>query len=167
VDQLVGPETNMQRYIPFVIVLVVLIALAAYFGPRIYRGWLFRRDCNAMLAAAQAGKLQGVIAAIDQAQQMQIGTLLHQYVPTDYDKSIKSLKLTRYEESETGKVWAYITARIEQGEGQGLYECRSRWSFDGKHWRWDFLDSYGAALSLDGNEQWIKLSDLVALAGQL
>ena len=157
----------MQRYIPLAIVLTALLVLAAYFGPRLYRGWQFRRDCNAMLADAQAGKLQGVIAAIDPTQQMQIGALLHQYVPADFSKSIKSLKLTRYEETEPNRVWAYITARIDQGDAPGLYECRSRWIFDGKHWRWDFLESYGAALSIDGDEQWVKLSDLVALAGQL
>jgi hypothetical protein len=158
---------KMQRYIPFIVIFAVLIALAVYFGPRLYRGWQFRRDCNQMLADAQAGKLQGVIAALDPAQQAQIGALLKQYVPADYNKSIKSLKLTHYEETETGKIWAYATARIDQGDGTGLYECRSRWTFDGQHWRWDFLNSYGAVLSLDGEEQWIKLSDLVAMAGQL
>jgi hypothetical protein len=157
----------MQRYIPFAIVLAVLIALAAYFGPRVYRGWLFRRDCDQVLADLQAGKLQAVIAAIDPAQRMQIGTLLQQYVPADFNKSIKSLKLTHFEEPENGKIWAFTTARIEHSEGIGLYEGRMRWIFDGQHWRWDFLNSYGAVLSLDGDEQWIQLSELVTLAGQL
>lgn len=157
----------MQRYIPLLIILAVLISLAAYFGPRIYRGWQFRRDCNQMLADVQAGKLQAVITAIDAAQQAQIGALVYQYVPVDFNKNIQALKLTHYEESEQDKIWAYATARIDQGDGQGLYECRMRWVFDGKHWRWDFLNSFGAVLTLNGEEQWIKLSDLVRLAGQI
>lgn len=158
----------MQRIIPIAVLLTVLIALVAYFGPPVYRGWLFKRDCNAMLAAAQAGRLSTVITTIDPAQQQLYGPLLQQNVPADYFKSIESLKLLHYEESEPGKIWANVILRVEQGESIGLYEGRLPWRFDGRHWTWDFTNSLGAAYSPTSKQQdWIKLEELVALAGQL
>ncbi len=158
----------MQRIIPIAVLLAVLIALAAYFGPPMYRGWLFKRDCNAMLAAARAGQLSAVIAAIDPAQQHQYGALLQQYVPADYNQSIESLKLLRFEESDQGRIWANVILRVEQGDSTGLYEGRLPWRFDGRHWTWDFAGSLGAAYSPNGGQQhWIKLEELIALAGQM
>jgi hypothetical protein len=158
----------MQRLIPIAVLLAVLIALAAYFGPPVYRGWLFKRDCNAMLASAQVGKISPVIAAIDPGQRQQYGDLLLQYLPADYYKNIQSFKLLRYEESQPGKIWANVIMRVEQGDGTGLYEGRLPWRFDGKHWYWDFGNSMGAAYSPTGESQnWIKLEELIALAGRL
>lgn len=159
---------EMQRIIPIAILVIVLIALAAYFGPPVYRGWLFKRDCNAMLAAVKSGQLGAVIAYIDPSQQQYCSNVVLQHVPLDYQQSIESLKIVRYEESEPGKIWANVIARIAQGEGTGLYEGRLRWLFDGKRWYWDFASSLGAAYSPSGQQQnWIKMDELAALAGQL
>lgn len=158
----------MQRHIPVIIIVAALISLAAYFGPPLYRGMLFRRDCNRMLADAAAGKLPGVIAALDPKQRTAIGALLGQYLPPDYSQSIDSLKLSHYEETEPANIWAYVVAKIEMEGGVGIYEGRLHWTYDSKHWYWDFEGSYGAAFSAGAEQQeWIKLSDLVALAGQL
>jgi hypothetical protein len=160
--------SKMQRYIPIAVVLVTLIALSAYFGPPLYRGFLFRRDCRQMLADAQAGKLPNVIASIEAQQRQEMGDLLTRYIPQDFNQSIKSLRLSRYEETDPGKIWAYVIVKIDQGGGMGIYEGRLHWLFDGKRWYWDFGGSYGAAFSPGGDEQtWNKLGDLAALAGQL
>jgi hypothetical protein len=159
---------KMQRYIPIAIVLVTVIVLGAYFIPPMYRGYLFRRDCRQMLADAKAGKLPAVIAAIEPQQRQEVGDLLTRYLPQDYSQNLASLKLSRFEESEPGKIWAYVVAHIEQGGSTGIYEGRLYWLFDGKHWYWDFTSSYGAPYNPGGEEQdWIKLGDLVSLAGQL
>jgi len=157
----------MRRFIPPLVILVVVLALAAYFGPGLYRAWLFRRDCGQLLLDTRAGRLQAVIHAIEQQQQLRVGALLTQHVPVDYYTDIVSLRRTSYEEPEPGLIWCIVTLRLQQGDGIGLYQGRLRWVFKGRRWWWDFEGSYGAQFSTSGEPEWIKLSDLVDYAEQL
>jgi hypothetical protein len=156
-----------NRYIPPIILLVLLTGLGIYFGPGLWRTYQFNQTCNKLLSDAKAGKLSDVTAAITPGQQAQIGALLSQYVPADYNKDIESLKLVSYDKSAPETIWAIATARINQGESLGVYQAKMCWRWEKGRWWWDFDGSFGAPFSPSGEPDWIPLSNLVSLAESL
>ena len=62
----------MQKYIPLIILILLVLGLALYFGPGLYKGYTFRRDSSRMLEAARTGNLAGVVSSIDSLQQQRL-----------------------------------------------------------------------------------------------
>jgi len=157
----------MQKYIPLIILVLLVLGLALYFGPGLYKGYTFRRDSRLMLDAAKMGNLTGVTGAIDKLQQPRIRPLINHYVPMDYYQHIKSLKLTSWDLRDDGSIWSIVTLQIDQGGEMGIYQGKLHWLFDGRRWWWDFEGSYGGVFAPSGEPAWTRLGDLIPLAEAL
>lgn len=159
----------MRRWIPLLMIVAGLVVLGAYFGPDLYRGMLFKRDCASLLEGAAAGDLAKVVAQLAPAQQGGIGTLITSKVPDGYHEQIESLKLTRWWRADTTTIWSVVTLRYEQGEGLGLYQGKLRWVYDpaARRWWWDFGGSYAAPYNPSGEPEWQRIGELLPKAEQL
>lgn len=149
---------------PLLAVVLLLALLGVLFGPGLYRSWRFNQTCLELLRDAREGRLAEVSAALEPAQQAQVGDLFNKFVPADYAAHMESLKLTSWRNSDDDKIWAIVTCRITQGEGFGIYQAKLRWHWHDGRWWLDFLASYGAEFSPSGEPDWIELSQLVELA---
>jgi hypothetical protein len=153
----------MQKYIPLIILLLIVIGLAVYFGPGMYRSYLFRRDCSQLIEDIKAGKLNEVVCTVEKPQQFRIKPLVKRYITPDFCKQIKSLKLSSWETREPGSIWSILTLQLDEGGEKGIYQGKLHWNFDGKRWWWDFENSYGAPMATTGEPQWVKFGSLVDL----
>ena len=159
----------MRRWMPLLMILAGLLAVGFYFGPDLYRGSLFKRDCRAMLAAVSAGDRAMALSYIESAQQNAIAPIVMNKVPEKYFERIDSLKLSSWERADSSTIWAIVTLRLEQDGTAGLYQGKLRWVYDAaaKRWWWDFRGSYGSAYPLSGEPDWQPLSDALEFAGTL
>jgi len=159
----------VRRWIPLLMILAGLAALGTYFGPDLYRGLLFRRDCAALLEATAAGDLSQVAAQLTPTQQSGIGALITDTVPAGYEEYIESLRMTRWWRVDKTTIWAIVTVRLGNGDGLSIYQGKLRWIYDpaARRWWWDFNGSYGAPLASSGEPVWQRLGDLIQLTEQL
>jgi len=159
----------MNRWIPVVVILLIVAGIALLLGPGIYHGMLFKRDCRVMLSAVTVGDLATAVAQIEPAQQAPINSLLNAHVPPGYEQYIASLKLTSWERQDDGVIWAIVTLRVEDSSSFGLYQGKLRWVYDAaaRRWWWDFTGSHGAEYSPSGEPRWQPLSAAVQYAGEL
>jgi len=154
----------MRRYIPLAVLAAVTIVLAAVFGPGLYRGALFRRDCHALLQAAQEGRTADVLSGVIATQRQRIARLVQEHVPADYYTRIHTLKLSSFEREDSQTIWSLVICRIEDG---GVYQGKLRWIYQSGRWWWDVEQSYGAELTLSGEPAWQKFGTIIPLAEQL
>lgn len=155
----------MQRFLPLLVVLLLLIALGALYGPAAYRNYLFQRDVEAMLASARAGNTQGIANAALAAQRADALAILTQYLPADYAGKIAKLTLGSTQEVDARTRYALVTCRIEAGEGIAIYSGKLKWTWTGERWEWDFFGSYAAPFQPSGEPSWIELDELLPQAG--
>ena len=159
----------MRRWIPLLMILVGVAALGMYFGPDLYRGALFKRDCRNMLMAASAGDRAKALSYVEASQLNAIAPIVMNQVPERYFESIASLKLSSWERADTSTIWAIVTLRLDAEGTAGLYQGKLRWVYDSaaKRWLWDFNGSYGAAYPLSGEPEWQSLSAALEYARTL
>ena len=152
----------MNRYIPLVVLLVLIGAFSIIYGPGIYRGLQFKRASSEMLRELKAGRLSAAIGYIEPAQQAGVSALT-QRLPADYQQHIASLKLTHWERADRETIWAVVTLRLQDDAGSGLYQGKLRWQYSQGRWWIDFSRSYGAPATLSGEPEWRELVDLLEL----
>lgn len=147
----------------------LLLAAALYFGPGVYRSWLFQKRCDAMLADALAGKLGKVTSYVQPDQQKLVSALFQTAVPANYTDYLSSLKLSSFgrDEGEKDVIWALVTAKLSyEGGGSadaGLAQGKLRWVWNGRNWEWDFEGSYGAQFPTAGEANWVRLGDFITI----
>jgi hypothetical protein len=148
---------------------VVLAAIGMYFGPDLYRGALFKRDCRALLEATIGGDKVKALTFIEQSQLNSIAPLVMERVPDDYQTRIVKLSLSSWERADPSTIWALVTLRTDQDGMGGLFQGKLRWVYDAgaRRWWWDFLGSYGAVHPLSGEAEWQPLSEALEYAGSL
>ena len=152
----------MQRYIPLIAVLVLLLALALLYGPQLYRNWTFQRDVETMLASARRGSTAGIVQAIAPPQQREAQRIFDAYLPPDYAQRITQLSLASSEPgAQPDERYALVTCRMESGEELALYQGKLLWHWTGRRWTWDFTGSFAAPFSPSGPPQWYKLSEII------
>jgi hypothetical protein len=149
---------------PLLAVGVLVLGLLAWYGPGWYRLWRFNQACQAMLSSARAGQTNQLLSYVEPAQQQQVGALLQRWLPANYQDKIVRLKLSSWKQRGEKTIYAIVTCRVNHGEGEGLYQGKLRWDWDGRQWNWDFLGSYGAEFALQGEPDWVSLSQLMTLA---
>ena len=149
---------------PLLALLLLLAGAAAYFGPGIYRGVLFRRQCRAMLEDARAGRTSAVAGYVEASQQKRIATLLSQHLPAGYHEDIRSLRLLSSLRDDSTTMWAIVGCRIERNGYAGFYQGKLLWRYELGRWWWDFEGSYAAEWGLTGEPDWVKLAELIVLA---
>lgn len=157
----------MQRFLPLLAVLAVLLVIAGLYGPGWYRGWLFQRDVEAMLAAARSGSTQGIASACLPAQQADALSILSQYLPRDYASKIARLSIASSLPEQDGTRYAIVNCRIEAGDGIAIYSGKLKWVWNGTRWDWDFFGSYAAPYAGPGEPRWIKLDEILPEANAL
>jgi len=159
-------NTTANRLAPVLAVLILLVVIAAWFGPGLYRNWRFNQTCLQLLKDAREGRTSAVVAGIVPTEQQQVGALVNQYVPADYYKDVDSLKLTSWRVSNSDKntIWAIATCRVKQGDGVGIFQSKMCWRWRDGHWWWDFNSSYAGEFSTSGEPEWTELSKMIDLA---
>lgn len=159
----------MTRWAPVVVIILVLAAIGIYYGPNLYRGALFKRDCRTLLEAAIAGEKARALSCIEQSQLNEVAPIVMNRVPDDYYQHIAKLRLASWERADPSTVWALVTLRTEQDGMGGLYQGKLRWVYDAeaRRWWWDFLGSYGAVHPLSGEAEWQPLSEALEYARSL
>jgi hypothetical protein len=157
----------MQRFVPLLVVFILLLIIAGIYGPGWYRGLLFQRAVESMLTAARAGNTQGIASACLSAQQADALSILSQYLPSDYASKIARLSLASSEPGEDGARYAIVNCRIEAGDGIIIYSGKLRWVWSGTRWDWDFFGSYAAPFQPAGEVRWIKLDEVLPEASAL
>ncbi|MCC7479395.1 hypothetical protein IT575_13200 [bacterium] len=149
--------------------LLFLLGSAAFFGPGLYRSWLFQRSCDAMLTDALAGRLQQVSGYVQPQQKLLVDTLFQTAVPQNYTDYLHSLKLSSFEKDKTepGVIWAMVTAKLSSSEGgsetAGMAQGKLRWVWNGRKWEWDFEGSYGSEFPVSGQANWVRLGDFITI----
>jgi hypothetical protein len=154
----------MQRWAPFLAVAVLLAIVGMLYGPGWWRSYTFSRDVEAMLAAARAGQIPGIVAAVDPAQQADANAVLTQYLPPDFASKIAKLSLGESTEQAGGGRTCIVTLRTQDGGDTGLWQGKLPWHWDGRHWRWDFQHSLAAPFSPSNDQQWVPLEELLPSA---
>jgi len=151
----------MQRFAPLLAVIGLLLILALMYGPQAYRNWTFQRDVETMLAAARSGNTAGMVANVDPGQQAEAKRIFDAYLPADYAQRIDRLTLSGGEDGARSGRYALVTCRMSESSNVVIYQGKLLWKWNGKHWTWDFGASQAAPLSLSGDTQWYKLSDIL------
>jgi hypothetical protein len=154
----------MQRFIPLIVVVLLLAVVGLLYGPQAYRNWTFQRDVETMLAAARSGNTQGMVQTIDPAQQAEAQRIFDAYLPKNYAERITRLTLSSSEDSGSGGRYALVTCRLEADGNLAIYQGKLLWHWDGHRWAWDFAGSMAAPFSPSGEPQWYKLSEIIAEA---
>ena len=156
----------MARWLPLVIVLAVMVIIAALVAPAIYRGMLFKRDCRALITAAQAGDKAGLTAACEPGQQAFAAALFNGALPPDFQNYIASLKLSTWERLPDGRVQSILTLRTEYNGSMGVYQGRLYWVWDrsARRWYWDIGSSEAAEFPLSGEPEWRSLNEMLNMA---
>jgi hypothetical protein len=157
----------MQRFIPLVSILILLLVLGVMFGPGLYRTYTFQRDVEAMLAAARSGNTQGIAAAALPAQQADAAAILGQYLPADYAQKVTKLALTGSTPEGDATRYAIVTCKLAAGDSAVIYQGKLKWVWSGKRWEWDFFGSYAAPYTGPGETRWLKLDEVLPEASVL
>lgn len=146
--------------------MLVALGLLAFYGPGIYQKILFRRSISQFLAEARSGNTAGWSSYISASQQRPIALQL-QRLPKDYQQDIASLKLTSYDQTAPDTIWAIVTLHLTESSGGAIYQGKLRWRWQQKRWVWDFTASYAAPYVPTTEPDWVKLTDMLALAEAL
>lgn len=151
----------MQRWLPLLAVLLLLLLLAGLYGPGWYRGYLFQRDVEAMLAAARTGSTPGIAAACLPGQQADAQSILSQYLPADYASKLERLSIAGSEQFDATTRYALVNCRLSAGDSVVIYSGKLKWVWNGQRWDWDFFGSYAAPFQPAGEIRWIALDELL------
>lgn len=156
----------MNRLITVLAVVLILVVAGLFMVPPLYRGMLFKRDCQALVRDAAAGDIARLVSAIKPAQQTAAARLFNQALPPDYESYIANLKLTGWQRNEPGGIQAILTLRTEYNGTAGVYQGRLQWIWDpaARRWWWDIDRTEAAEFSLSGEPDWQPLAQLIQLA---
>ena len=156
----------MQRFIPLIVLVVLLLSLGLIFGPGMLRGWQLRKTVGSMLDSAARGDLSTVSAHALPAQRPQLDIMLG-HLPQSYSERIESLRMARYEMVDGTEAWTLVNCRIEGSGGPSIYQGKLLWRYTQGEWQWDVLGSYAAPFSPSGEPSWISIEEALALADNL
>lgn len=158
----------MNRWIPVIAVLVVLLAIGVLTLPPLYRGMLFKRDCQVLVAAITAGNVAAITGSIDPLQQTAAGKLFSRVLPADFQTYIASMKMTHWERRNPAEIEAILTLRTEYNGGTGVFQGKLRFTYDAaaRRWWWDINSTQAAEFTMSGEPQWQPLVQLLELAGR-
>jgi hypothetical protein len=158
-------STNRNFYA--LLALAGLLGAAAFFlGPKLQRQAQFKRECRAVLAAAEAGNTAPLLAACQPAQQAELAALLTGHVPANYQEYVQSIELSSHEFKGDGEAWALVTAHFAGSDfgNLGMALGRLHWVWDpaAQRWEWDPAGSFGAEYPTSGEAQWVSLEDFIS-----
>ena len=154
----------MRRFIPLIVIVLLVGLLAAVYGPGVISAARFRGNCQSMLKDAAEGRLAGVVAVVEPSQQQEVQAMLSRYLPADYYQNITELRLIKIDRINADTMVAIVKCQVEHGAYAGIYQGRLSWRYHSGQWWWDFLKSSGAEFSLTGEPAWVALPEIMPLA---
>ena len=95
-----------SRYVPLIVIGVLLIALGAYLAPGMLRAWRFRSTVNALLSDVKAGRVDRIKDYAVPSQQAEIDLVLQRWDAETYIPNIRKLSLYNYQTESAGRIWA-------------------------------------------------------------
>ena len=152
------PARGLSRFVPLFVIVALILALTAVYAPGVIRAWKFRTTVNAMLDDVEAGRVSKVPGYVIPGQKLLVTTFVNMPLVTRNVDNVGSLKLTSYYREEN-HVWAVGTGK--QKDGTLLGQGKLRWVWDGKQWQFDALNSYVSYGIGFGENQAVRIQDLL------
>jgi hypothetical protein len=156
----------MRRFIPLLVVLLLVLALLALFGPSALGAYRLRQSVRGLLDAALREDRAAIAAVIESSQRQPFAELMDRHIPQDYSAQIESLRMVNYEIVEGRDAWVLVNCRVADASGAAIYQGRLHWQRDAQgQWLWDPAGSFAAPFSPSGEPSWIQLDALIRQAG--